>query len=280
METIATQAPPPQTLEVSCLAVLKEEDTRAKADLAIRAYENWQSGAIKGDFDQPFDLPDRPGRPAAPELRDPHDMPKRRLGSEAGRRALIHALAHIELNAIDLAVDMAARFYAECSGMGFDAPTFVGDWLRIASEEASHFVLLDDRLKALGSFYGQMPAHDGLWEAAIATKDDWAARLAIVPMVLEARGLDVSPNTIKLLRKAGDATTANILQRIYEDEIGHVEVGTTWFKRICSAKNVDEVTCYHDLIHKHFKGSLKPPFNDEARLKAGLLPNFYRPLAK
>jgi len=167
----------------------------------------WRRGELAFAFD--VAVPDRPARPERPELLPPGAMPKRgRGGSERGRIALIHALAHIEFVAIDLALDMAGRFGAE---MG---EAFVGDWLSVAADEAMHFVLLDRRLRALGSGYGELPAHDGLWEAAERTSHDVAARLAVVPMVLEARGLDVTPETIRRLRQPGDEAGPRVLERI------------------------------------------------------------------
>ena len=155
-------------------------------------------------------------------------MPKRgKGGSERGRVAMLHALAHIEFAAIDLAFDLAGRFGADFP------PAFTSDWLGVGADEAMHFALLDRRLRALGSYYGAMPAHDGLWEAAEATAGDVMARLAVVPMVLEARGLDVTPATIERFSAAGDERSAAILARIYRDEIRHVAAGCRWFKTAC-----------------------------------------------
>jgi uncharacterized ferritin-like protein (DUF455 family) len=202
-------------------------------------------------------------------------MPRRRnFGSLAGRIALIHALAHIELNAIDLAWDIIARFA--------DAATprqFCDDWVGVAAEEAAHFALLADRLAALGVSYGALPAHDGLWEAAETTTHDLLARLAIVPLVLEARGLDVTPEMVLRLERAGDLASAAILRRIYEDEIGHVRVGATWFERICRQRGLDPETMFHELVRRHFTGVLKPPFNRGARDAANLPATYYEPLA-
>jgi uncharacterized ferritin-like protein (DUF455 family) len=219
--------------------------------------------------------PARPARPAAPELRPPRDMPKRRnFGSLAGRIALIHALAHIELNAIDLAWDIVARF----AGPGLPRE-FFADWVGVAAEEARHFLLLSDRLAELGARYGDLPAHDGLWEAAAATADDVLARLAIVPLVLEARGLDVTPEMALRLGRAGDARSAAILHVIYKEEIGHVAVGRHWFDQLCRAQGLAPVEVFHDHVRRCFKGSLKPPFNRAARAAAGLPADYYEPLA-
>jgi uncharacterized ferritin-like protein (DUF455 family) len=219
--------------------------------------------------------PDRPARPARPELRPPRDMPKRRAAfSEAGRVALLHALAHIELNAIDLAWDLVARFTAD------DLPrAFYDDWVGVAAEEAKHHALLAARLAQLGAAYGDLPAHDGLWEAAQATAHDLLARLAVVPLVLEARGLDVTPDMIDRLARAGDAASAGVLQVIYDDEIGHVATGRRWFEFLCARRGVEPATTYHALVRRHFKGAVKPPFNRTARDAAGLAAAYYEPLA-
>ena len=219
--------------------------------------------------------PDRPARPEKPILLPPRDMPKRgKARSEAGRIALLHALAHIEFNAVDLACDLIARFASP------DLPrAFFDDWVIVAEEEALHFSLISDRLQTLGSFYGAHPAHDGLWEAAEETRHDLLARLAIVPLVLEARGLDVTPMMIKNLEAAGDAESVAILERIYQDEIGHVAAGERWFAFLCEKQSLDPTEAYHLLVRRHFRGRLKPPFNREARSAAGMEPDFYEPLA-
>ncbi|HEX6442509.1 MAG TPA: ferritin-like domain-containing protein [Stellaceae bacterium] len=219
--------------------------------------------------------PPRPARPARPLLLPPRDMPKRRnFGSAHGRIALLHALAHIELNAIDLAWDIVARF----SGAGMSR-TFYDDWVGVAAEEAEHFALLADRLAALGAAYGDLPAHDGLWEAAAATAHDLLARLAVVPLVLEARGLDVTPEMIRRLERAGDPDSAAILDRIYRDEIGHVAAGARWFDRLCREQGLEPGSVFHDRVRRHFTGSLKPPFNRAARDAAGFPASYYERLA-
>ena len=201
-------------------------------------------------------------------------MPKRgRGGSDRSRIALLHALAHIEFGAIDLAFDMAGRF-------GADFPrSFVDDWLSVGADEAMHFALLDRRLRALGSCYGALPAHDGLWEAAAETAHDAGARLAVVPMVLEARGLDVTPATLAAFERSGDGRSAAILGRIYRDEIRHVAIGTRWFKILCESRNLAVVAEWQRLIRAHFRGIVKPPFNDSARGEAGLSRDFYAGVA-
>jgi uncharacterized ferritin-like protein (DUF455 family) len=244
-----------------------------KVALSALAASAWRSGAL-ATIAGPLP-PMRPARPARPELRLPRDMPRRRAGgSLAGRIALLHALAHIELNAIDLAWDIVARFAGE------DLPgTFFDDWVGVAAEEAKHHALIAARLAALGAAYGDLPAHDGLWQAAEATAHDLLARLAVVPLVLEARGLDVTPAMIDRLRRFGDAESAAALQVVYDDEIGHVATGRRWFDHLCAARGLEPAATYHRLVRAHFKGALKPPFNRAGRDAAGLSPAFYEPLA-
>jgi uncharacterized ferritin-like protein (DUF455 family) len=202
-------------------------------------------------------------------------MPKRRaFGSQAGRIALLHALAHIELNAIDLGWDIIARFSGEDLSRAF-----FDDWVGVATEEAAHFALLADRLGDFGVCYGDLPAHDGLWGAAAATADDLLARLAVVPLVLEARGLDVTPEMVARLERVGDRPSAEILRRIYRDEIGHVAIGLRWFDRLCRAHGLVPEEVFHERVRRCFKGDLKPPFNHEARAAAGFSPRYYEPLA-
>ena len=215
-------------------------------------------------------MPDRPAWPAALDLQPPSRMAKRgRFGSERGRIALWHALAHIEFVAIDLALDMAGRFGAR------RGKEFVGDFLAVAADEAMHFALLARKLASLGSHYGALPVHDGLWSAADATRGDVAARLAVVPMVLEARGLDVTPATLERVRGQGDENGARILERILDDEIRHVAVGTKHFRRVAEERCEKPSESFRNLVSKHFAGAIKPPFNDSARSTAGLSRDFY-----
>jgi uncharacterized ferritin-like protein (DUF455 family) len=182
---------------------------------------------------------------------------------------MIHALAHIEFVAIDLAFDLIGRFG------GHFPPAFVDDWMRVGAEEAMHFALLERRLQALGSGYGALPAHEGLWQAAVETAHDPLARLAIVPMVLEARGLDITPATIERFRGVGDAASARLLSRILIDEERHVLAGTKWFRCLGELRRVHPASTWRSLVARHFRGSLKPPFNDSARERAGLTRDFY-----
>ena len=247
-------------------------DPRAKCFAARKVARDWRKGALTWDFDVP--MPDQPAWPDTPELLAPSQMPKRRKGgSEQGRIALWHALAHIEFVAIDLALDMAGRFGAE---MG---PEFVADFLNVAADEAMHFALLARKLESLGSHYGALPAHAGLWEAAHDTRHSVAARLAVVPMVLEARGLDVTPATLERVQAAGDESGAKILTRILDDEIRHVGVGTKHFLRCAEMERRNAESFWRCLVKQHFHGSIKPPFNDSARLAAGLSRQFYAEIA-
>jgi len=245
----------------------------AKAAAAREMAVTWRQGSLPLGMAAP---PDRPARPERPELRRPGDMPKRRAtGSRENRAALLHALAHIELNAIDLACDILARFPQA------DMPRdFHDDWVSVADEEAKHFGLLADRLASLGAAYGGLPAHDGLWQAAEETAGDLLARLAIVPLVLEARGLDVTPKMIGDLKRAGDEESAAVLAVIYEEEIGHVAIGRRWFLFECERRSLDPAQAWADLVRRHFRGNLKPPFNDKARIAAGLVPAEYVALAQ
>jgi uncharacterized ferritin-like protein (DUF455 family) len=247
-------------------------DPRAKCFATRQVARDWRKGALTWQFD--VTMPDQPAWPDRPELLPPGQMPKRRKGgSEQGRIALWHALAHIEFVAIDLALDMAGRFG---EGMGRE---FVSDFLYVAADEAMHFALLARKLESLGSHYGALPAHAGLWEAAQATRHDVAARLAVVPMVLEARGLDVTPATLDRVRAAGDGGGTKILTRILDDEIRHVGFGTKHFLRCAEMAQQPPESLWQGLVKQHFHGSIKPPFNDSARLAAGLSRGFYATIA-
>ncbi len=256
----------------AALGILQTADASAKAALAQEIGAAWAQGALEFSFPD-AGPPDRPARPDKPELRLPRDMPRRRSGGEKGRFALLHSLAHIELNAIDLAFDMVARF-------GPHQPReFSADWIKVGTEEGKHFNLLNDRLHALEGSYGDLPAHDGLWDAAFATRENLLARLAVVPMVLEARGLDVTPPMIDKLVRVGDEESADILRIIYEEEKGHVATGSHWFASEIDARELDAESTFHDLVRRYFKGDLKRPFNDAARAAAGLSSALYEPLA-
>lgn len=261
-----------RSVAAACRAVLTAAAPADKIKAARAAARDWRLGRLTFAFD--VAMPDRPARPDAPELLPPNRMPKRgKGGSERGRIALIHAITHIEFSAIDLAFDVVGRF-------GGEFPRgFTDDWMRVGGEEAMHFALLNRRLKHFGSFYGAMPAHEGLWDAAAETAHDSLARLAVVPMVLEARGLDVTPAMVERFSLAGDAVTARILTRILTDEIRHVSAGTVWFESACREKGIAPETTWQALVTRHYRGLIKPPFNDSARSSAGLSRDYYQALA-
>jgi len=255
-------------LVARAVGVLLTADPALKAAAAQRLAADWRAGRLELRAGGP-PVPDRPARPDRPRLLPPAAMPKRgRGGSARARFALLHALAHIELNAIDLAVDLVARW-----GPSMPA-TFTTDWLTVADEEAQHFTLLSGLLAAAGGAYGDLPAHDGLWEAAAATAQDLEARLAVVPQVLEARGLDVTPAMIGRFEAAGDPA-AGVLARILADEIGHVATGNRWFRHLCAESMSEPAARFRLLVTRHFRGPVKPPFNDSARRKAGLTTDWY-----
>ncbi|MDO9364609.1 MAG: ferritin-like domain-containing protein [Sphingopyxis sp.] len=261
-----------QSLGEAARAVLLTPDPHDKRRAARSLARAWRQGRLAHRCDTP--MPDQPAWPAAPELLPPNQMPKRgKAGSDRSRITLLHALAHIEFVAIDLAVDLVGRFGGEFPS------AFVDDWIDVAADEAMHFALLDRRLRQLGSHYGALPAHAGLWESAQLTSDDALARLAVVPMVLEARGLDITPLTIDRFQNAGDAVSAKILSRIYNDEIRHVTAGSVWFGWLCDERGFNAVETWQSLVKSRFRGVLKPPFNDSARHDAGLTQEFYAVIA-
>ncbi|WP_245566145.1 ferritin-like domain-containing protein [Stappia stellulata] len=266
----------PASLAEGARRIVGTADLDEKVRLSHATARSWFARALslrERTGGQP--MPAQPGRPDTPVLLPPRDMPKRAVGGQAGRIALLHSLAHIELNAVDLTWDLVGRF------AGHRVPrSFFDDWVRVGLEEAKHFSLLRKRLADVGSAYGALPAHHGLWEAAESTGNDLTARLAVIPLVLEARGLDISPNMIAKARKTGDGETADILEIIYRDEKRHVAFGAKWFRFLCDRERTDPEARFQDLVRRHFKGGLKPPFNDRARAEAGLTPGFYRPLVR
>jgi uncharacterized ferritin-like protein (DUF455 family) len=203
-----------------------------------------------------------PGRPPRPVLVSPRDTPQRGLGTPEGRAAFLHAIAHIEFNAINLALDAAYRF----RGM---PPQFYSDWLSVADDEARHHALLAARLQALGYSYGDFDAHNGLWEMAEKTADSCLARMALVPRVLEARGLDVTPGMIARLRGLGDQESADILELILSEEVRHVAIGSRWFAWCCEREGREPEATFIELIRDLAKGSIRGPFNLPARTAAG-----------
>ncbi|MCU0827956.1 MAG: ferritin-like domain-containing protein [Tabrizicola sp.] len=266
-----------KSLAEMAVEVLTTADGRGKTALG-RAHASAWFAARSASTSLPIGQarpPLRPARPMKPELLAPKDVPRRRPGSEAGRIALLHAVAHIELNAVDLHWDIIARFADQPMPLGF-----YDDWVKAADEEAKHFNLICDCLEALGSYYGALPAHAGMWRAAEDTSQDLLGRLAVVPMVLEARGLDVTPGMIEIFRKAGATQALAALEVIYAEEVSHVAYGSKWFNWLCGREGSDPKDVFHTLVRRYFHGTLKPPFNEEKRADAGLPPDFYWPLAE
>ena len=266
-----------KTLTEMAVEVLTTADGRAKCALSQAHAASWAAARQAGT---PIPVgtacpPDHPARPDRPELLAPRDVPRRRPGSPQGRIALLHAVAHIELNAVDLHWDIIARFGHVPMPLGF-----YDDWVKAAAEESHHFTLICDSLDRLGSHYGALPAHAGMWRAAEDTAGDLFGRLAVVPMVLEARGLDVTPGMIEIFRRAQDTQTVAALDLIYAEEVGHVAYGSKWFNWLCGRDGLDPKDQFHALVRRYFHGALKPPFNAEKRAEAGLPPDFDWPLAE
>ena len=243
-----------------CLAAGSPEAKLAATFAAAQAF-------ARGELRVPGDAPPpgairMPGRPERPRLVHPRDLPRRGLGSDEGRAAFIHAIAHIEFNAIDLGWDAVYRF----RGM---PDAFYADWVAVAADEARHFEMLRDRLRALGHEYGDFDAHNGLWEMAEKTAHDGLSRMALVPRVLEARGLDVTPGMIVKLRALGDDATAGILEVILREEVAHVAAGSRWFNWYCERAGVDPAPRFRELLDEYARAVLHGPFNLEARSAAG-----------
>ncbi|XP_073033162.1 uncharacterized protein [Primulina eburnea] len=284
-----------ETLVEAALRVLNTADPFEKARLGDEVANKWLQGIITRPYDEFLDLPvpDRPARLAIVKLVSPSEMPKLgKAGSLRSRQAIVHSLVHTESWAMDLSWDIIARFGRQES-LPMD---FFTDFVKVAQDEGRHFILLAARLEELGSFYGELLAHDGLWDSAIATSKDLLARLAVEHCVHEARGLDVLPTTISRFRKGGDDKTADLLEKIvYPEEITHCGAGVKWFRYVCSrsmnllmCSNNDEVLRdmedeviqkFHATVKDFFKGPLKPPFNEPARRAAGFGPQWYEPLA-
>ncbi|MFC5569887.1 ferritin-like domain-containing protein [Lysobacter yangpyeongensis] len=244
----------------TCLEASTPEEKLART---FEAAEAFACGELAIPADAPAPEPIRmPGRPARPKLVHPRELPRRGFGTKEGLAAFIHAVAHIEFNAIDLAWDAAYRFR--------DLPAdFYGDWVRVAHDEARHFAMLRERLQQLGHDYGDFDAHNGLWEMAEKTAHDGLARMALVPRVLEARGLDVTPGMIVKLRSLGDAATADILEVILREEVAHVAAGSRWYRWYCERAGVEPRAGFRELLREYASGVLHGPFNIEARLAAG-----------
>lgn len=242
----------------ACLAASSVED---KLQLTHATAQAWRDGQLSLQSNSPPQPMGEPGRPARPELVSPTAVPRRRLGTAEGRAALLHAIAHIEFNAIDLAWDAAYRFRDL-------PPQFYSDWVRVADEEAHHFGLLQKRLHELDCNYGDLPAHNGLWDMAVKTAFDPMVRMALVPRVLEARGLDVTPAMINKLRNVGDEKSIAVLEIILREEIAHVEIGSRWFNYFCAQRGLNMQATFIELLNE-YQCNLRGPFNYAARLQAG-----------
>jgi len=243
-------------------ACISAAEPAEKIRLTHATFAALQCGEISLDTAPAPQAIGEPGRPLLPEHVDPASVPRRKLGSAEGRAAFLHALAHIEFNAINLAWDAVYRFR--------DLPReYYLDWARVADEEAYHFQLLRDRLSELGYDYGAFAAHNGLWETARKTKHDVLVRMALVPRVLEARGLDVTPGMIKRLRQAGDIRSAEILDIILHDEIGHVAIGTHWFSYFCAQREWDRESTFERLVREYVTGRGPRDIDRTLRAAAG-----------
>jgi uncharacterized ferritin-like protein (DUF455 family) len=258
----ADHSSPPE-LRAAALSCLTESDPGAKVAAVAAMAAAWRAGAWRLDTDAaPYSTAAIPGRPARPELVPPLQVGRRSMGTPDGRAMLVHALAHIEFNAVNLALDALWRF--PCM-----PPEYYADWLRVAAEEATHFALLAAHLQALGYAYGDFPAHDSLWEMVAKTSADPLARMALVPRTLEARGLDAIPPLRAKLAQAGDLAAAQILDIILRDEVGHVEIGNRWYYHLCRQRGLEPIATYAELALRYKAPSLRGPFNLEARRRAG-----------
>lgn len=272
MQAPAPLSPPsPVSLRAQALNALCITDPGLKVAATHALFEAWQAGRTVLDTAEHL-IPDAsaalPGRPEQPVLLPPVDVPQRSPFTPPGLAMLLHAVTHIEFNAINLALDAVWRF----PGMPAD---FYTDWLRVAHEEAIHFSLLKAHLQSLGHHYGDFAAHGSLWEMCVRTQGDVTARMALVPRTLEARGLDATPPMQARLRKVGTPAAlraVEILDVILRDEIGHVAVGNRWYGWLCARQGIEPLSHYRRLAREHSAPRLKPPFNDAARLAAGFSP--------
>lgn len=227
-----------------------------------RIVQCWREGQLTMQSSEPPESIAAPGRPARPSLVHPRELPRRSFHTEEGRAALLHAITHIEFNAINLALDAVYRFRDLPDG-------YYNDWLTVADEEARHFVLLRGRLRQLGYNYGDFDAHNGLWDMAVRTAHDVLIRMALVPRVMEARGLDVTPGMIERFAAIGDHLSAGVLSVIMEEEIGHVRTGSRWFHYFCDQRQLPREQTYLDLMRQYAQGRIKPPLHKDARKAAG-----------
>ncbi|MCU7375986.1 ferritin-like domain-containing protein [Paucibacter sp. O1-1] len=235
---------------------------RRKMRLTREAATAFAEGRLQPTGNDPVTPIDEPGRPEQPILVAPRNLAQRGLGTDEGRAALVHAVAHIEFNAVNLAWDAVYRFRDMPAG-------FYADWVSVAADEARHFAMLEERLAELGHRYGDFPAHNGLWEMAKKTADSCLNRMALVPRVLEARGLDVTPGMMARLQSTGDTRTVAILDIILAEEVAHVAAGSRWFEWCCQRAGIDPAETFDTLLRTHCRGVVRGPFNRTARLAAG-----------
>jgi uncharacterized ferritin-like protein (DUF455 family) len=251
-------------LRETSLAILANTDLESKVSQLANLFDDYQAGSIVVNLSGNFDNQDLhlPGRPAKPELVAPKFVPKRKMDTVEGRAILWHSLAHIEFNAMNLALDAIWRFP--------NMPkAYYEDWLRVAKEEAYHFSLINAHLKSFGFAYGDFPAHNSLWEMVERTTDSVIARMALVPRTMEARGLDAVPEIRDRFKQIKDDRAVQILEIILHDEIGHVLVGNRWFNFLCTNEGLSPITTYRQLAEKYRAPTLRGPFNFEAREQAG-----------
>ena len=252
-----------KSLFAAARACLDADTAGSKPALTLQLAEAFWRGELGMDeAASPPETIRMPGRPPRPLLVHPRDLPRRGFGTDEGRAAFIHAVAHIEFNAMDLAWDAVYRF----RGL---PPQYYVDWVQVAHDEARHFNLLRARLRTLGYDYGDFDAHNGLWEMAEKTAHDGLARMALVPRVLEARGLDVTPGMIVKLRGLGDLATVEILELILREEVAHVAAGSHWYRWYCQRAGIEPRARFRELLREFASGVLHKPFNTEARLAAG-----------
>jgi uncharacterized ferritin-like protein (DUF455 family) len=251
-----------QNLFKLAYACLMTPTVAAKCALSRDIASAWQSGQLSLHDDVPAQTINAPGRPEKPELVPPRQVKQRKPSTTQGRATLLHALAHIEFNAINLAWDAVYRF------RGLPA-AYYSDWIQVALEEVLHFELLNKHLRSLDCSYGDYPAHNSLWEMAQETDYDVLARMALVPRFLEARGLDVTPGIKEKLVAAGDKRAGEILDIIFRDEIGHVAAGSRWFHHVCEQRGLNPLVVFEDLIQQHLRGTIKGPFHEDARRQGG-----------
>ncbi len=252
----------PNSLYDQLYQAIMEIDPFKKGVLTDQIFHDWRHALLQKVNDSCVEKIDVPGRPQFPRLINPRQVPHRSLASIQGKKILLHSFAHIEFNAINLALDAVYRFRE----MPDD---YISDWLLVASEEVKHFNLINDYLIELGSYYGEFDAHNGLWDMACKTRHDVMHRMALVPRVMEARGLDVTPGLMNKFAHSGDQKAVDILQVIYQEEIGHVAIGNRWFLFCCEQRKLHAQKTFQQLINDYIGGKLHGPFNHPARIAAG-----------